>query len=75
MGGPSAGESYLLGDEQARALQQGFTDAVRRKLTGQISRSETQEAMLRVCREHLEGKDVAVLVEAFKAELRPSKSE
>jgi hypothetical protein len=27
--------------------------------------------MLKVCRQHLEEKDVAVLVEAFKAEFQP----
>jgi hypothetical protein len=31
--------------------------------------------MLKVCREHLEEKDLAVLVEAFKDDLQPSPGE
>ncbi|MGA2660502.1 MAG: hypothetical protein ABSH34_23630 [Verrucomicrobiota bacterium] len=64
-------EKITVRDEQAQALQEGFAGAIRRKLTGQITRSEAQEAMLKVCRQHLEEKDVAVLVEAFKAEFQP----
>ncbi len=64
-------ERITVRDEQAQALQDGFTAAVRRKLTGQITRSEAQQAMLRVCREHLDEKDFALVMEAFKAEIQP----
>ena len=59
-----------LTDETAQALQGEFASALRRKLTGQITRPQLQQEMLRACREHLDEKDVAVLLDAFKAELQ-----
>ena len=61
--------------DKAEALQEGFTSALKRKLTGQATRSETQEEFIRVCHKHLDEKDVAVLMDAFKAELPTSTSE
>jgi hypothetical protein len=68
-------EKISVPEVKVQALQEGFTRALRRKLTGQSTRSETQQEMLRICREQLDEKDVAVLMEAFKAELEASSGE
>jgi hypothetical protein len=65
-------EKIPVADEKAQALQQGFTGAVKRKLTGGATRIETQKEMLKICRQHLDQSDVAMLVDAFKAELSPT---
>lgn len=65
-------EKVPLTDAKAQALQQGFTGAVKLKVTGQATRIETQEAMLKTCREHLDERDVAILLDTFKAELAPT---
>lgn len=65
-------EKIAIADKTAQAIQEGFKSALKRKLTGQSTRSETRQVMLRVCQEHLEDKDFAVLVEAFKAEIEAS---
>jgi hypothetical protein len=64
-------EKIPVTDEKAQALQQGFTGAVKRKLTGGATRIETQEEMLKICRQHLDQSDVAILLDAFKTELSP----
>jgi hypothetical protein len=56
---------------KVQALQQGFTGAIKQKLTGHASRVETQEAMVRICRENLDEREVATLMDTFKAELTP----
>jgi hypothetical protein len=65
-------EKVPVTDSKAQALQEGFTGAVKRKLTGGATRIETQEEMLRICRQHLDQSDVTILVDAFKAELSPT---
>jgi hypothetical protein len=67
-------EKITVAETKAQCLQAGFTRALRRKLTGQSTRTETRQEMLRVCHEHLDEKDVAVLMEAFRAELEPPPS-
>jgi len=64
-------EKIALSDDAAKALQAGFTTALKRKLTGQSTRSETQEEFIRVCHQYLDEKDLAVLMDAFKADLQP----
>jgi hypothetical protein len=65
-------EKVPVTDEKAQALQEGFTGAVKRKLTGGATPIETQEEMLKICRQHLDQSDVAILVDAFKVELSPA---
>jgi hypothetical protein len=65
-------ENVSLTDEKVQALQQGFTGALKQKLIGRATRIETQEAMLRICRQHLDERDVAALTDAFKTDLAPS---
>jgi hypothetical protein len=62
-------DKITLADPKASLLQEGFTDALKRKLTGQITRAEARDEMLKVCREHLNEGDVNVLLAAFKTEL------
>jgi hypothetical protein len=62
-------DKITLADPKASLLQEGFTDALKRKLTGQITRAEARDEMLKVCREHLDEGDVNVLLAAFKTEL------
>jgi hypothetical protein len=54
-------------DEKAIAIEQGFTTALKQKLTGKSSKGDAQEAMINICRENLSQKDVAILQEAFAA--------
>lgn len=69
-------EKITLSDDKAELLRRGFTEAIKRKLTGKTTRSQAQAEMLSVCRENLEPNDVAVLLEAFKNELRaPSEAQ
>ena len=65
-------EKVSLTDAKAQALQQGFTGALKQKLTGRATRIETQEAMLRIGRENLDERDVAALLDSFKTELFPT---
>jgi hypothetical protein len=65
-------EKVPVTDEKAQAFQDGFTGALKRKLTGGSTRIETQEEMLKICRQHLDQSDVAILVDAFKVELSPT---
>ena len=58
-------------EPKASALEEGFAAVVLRKLTGKLTREEAAREMLRICRERLDEKDVAVLLEAFKADLNP----
>jgi hypothetical protein len=62
-------DKITLADPKASLLQEGFTDALKRKLTGQITRAEARDEMLKVCREHLNEGEVNVLLAAFKTEL------
>ena len=64
-------ENVSLPKAKVQALQQGFTGAIKQKLTGHASRVETQEAMVRICRENLDEREVATLMDTFKAELTP----
>jgi hypothetical protein len=69
------GQKVKLNDQTAQALHGEFENALRRKLTGQITRLQLRQEMLRAGREHLEEKDVAVLLDAFKTELQLPKEE
>ena len=64
-------DQLAVPEQQASALQEGFAAVVMRKLTGKLTREEAAQEMLRVCRERLDEKDVALLREAFKADLNP----
>jgi hypothetical protein len=58
-------ERVVMPDPKAEVLEKGFTGVVRQKLLGQITRGQAKEEMANICREHLDEKDVAVLMEAF----------
>ena len=68
-------QQIVVTDQTAQALEGDFARALRRKLTGQITRAQLQEEMLSASREHLNEKDVAFLLDAFKAELQLPKEE
>jgi hypothetical protein len=68
-------EKIVLTDEKAKTLREAFTTQLKRQLTGQTTREETREEMLKIARQHLDEKDVAVLVEAFGSGFRPKKGE
>jgi hypothetical protein len=64
-----------LTDEKARALQDGFTDAIRLRLTGELpDRSSAEEAVLKVCRQQLTANDIAILRNALK-DFHPGRDE
>lgn len=54
-------------DDNANAIEQGFTAVLKQKLTGKSTKSDTQEAMINICRQRLSQKDVTILQEAFAA--------
>jgi hypothetical protein len=56
-----------VSDEKTRVIEQGFTDAIKQKLTGKSSKDDAQAAMVNICRQNLSEKDVTVLQEAFAA--------
>ena len=64
-------EKIVLTDETAKVLQEAFTGQLKRQLTSKISREEAREEMLKIARQQLEEKDVAVLLEAFGSGFRP----
>ena len=64
-------EKIVLTDEKANALQEAFTGQLKRQLTGQVTREEAREEMLRIARRELDEKDVTVLVEALGSGFRP----
>ena len=64
-------EKIVLTDETAKVLQETFTGQLKRQLTGKISREEAREEMLKIARQQLEEKDVAVFLEAFGSGFRP----
>ena len=68
-------ENITVSDAKAKVLQDEFTGVLKRQLTGQIARSEAQDAMLNFAREHLDEKDVEILLDAFQSRLRPQTNE
>jgi hypothetical protein len=60
------GHLVVLPDEKAKALQQGFTAVLTRKLTkGEPDdESQTYDQLLNICREHLDEKDIVILQQA-----------
>jgi hypothetical protein len=58
-----------LADPKPSLLQEGFTDVLKRKLAGQITRAEARDEMLKVCQAHLDESEVKLLLAAFKTEL------
>ena len=62
-------DKISLAEPKANLLQEGFTGALKRKLTGQITRAEARDEMLKACREHLNEGEVNVLLAAFKTDL------
>ncbi len=61
----------MADEEQRQAIQDGFVGVIRKKLGGQITRSEAREEMLAICHEQLDAKDFTVLQKAFQDELAP----
>src|SRR5947199_3237117 len=66
-------ERIVLTDEKAKVLQEAFTGQLKRQLTGQATREESREEMLKIARQQLDEKDVGVLLEAFGNGLRATK--
>jgi hypothetical protein len=64
-----------VSDQKAKAIEQGFTDALKQKLTGKSTKDDAQAAMVTICRQNLSEKDVAILQEAFAAGVCPLKDE
>jgi hypothetical protein len=64
-----------VSDEKAKAIEQGFTDVLKQKLTGKSTKDDAQAAMVNICRQNLSEKDVAILQEAFAAGVCPLKDE
>ena len=60
-----------VSDETAKAIEQGFTDVLKQKLTGKSTKDDAQAAMINICRQNLSEKDVAILQEAFAAGVCP----
>jgi hypothetical protein len=56
-----------VSDEKAKAIEQGFNDVLKQKLTGKSTKDDAQAAMVSICRQNLSEKDVAILQEAFAA--------
>ena len=63
-------EKISLAQPKTDVLQKEFTGVVRLKLLGHVTRAQGREEMLNICREHLNEKDVAGLMEAFAEDLR-----
>ncbi len=60
-------EKITVTDEKAKAIEEGFNGVLRQKLTGHSTKEDAQEAMIKICRQHVSEKDVATLQEAFAA--------
>ena len=60
-------ELISVTDEKAKTLQHEFTAVLARKLTQGGSREETEAALMKVCQQHLEEKDIAILHEAHQS--------
>jgi L-lactate utilization protein LutC len=65
----------VVTDEKANAIEQGFVGVLKQKLTGKSAKNDAQEAMIKICRENLSEKDVAILQEAFAAGVCPLRDE
>ena len=59
-------ELISVTDEKAGTLQREFIAVLARKLTQGGSREETEMALMKICRQHLEEKDIATLHEAHQ---------
>jgi len=59
-------ELISIKDTAASALEREFTAVLARKLTQGGSREETEAALMKVCQEHLEEKDLATLHTAYQ---------
>ena len=59
-------ELISLTDAKASTLQHEFTAVLARKLTQGGSREETEAALMKICPQHLEEKDIATLHEAYQ---------
>jgi hypothetical protein len=62
-------EKVALSPDKVQALREGFTGALKRRLISQASREDTKQEMLKICREHLDEKEMAVLLDAFRPQL------
>jgi hypothetical protein len=60
-----------VSDQKAKTIEQGFTDAIKQKLTGKSTKDDAQATMIKICRQNLNEKDVAILQEAFAAGVCP----
>ena len=60
-------ELISVTDAKASTLQREFTAVLARKLTQGGSREETEAALMKVCQQHLEEKDIAILHEAHQS--------
>jgi hypothetical protein len=63
-------EKIVMSDEQVKALQEAFTTQIKRRLTGQITRQEAKENMVKIAHQYLDEKSIAVLMENFAGALR-----
>jgi len=70
-----AREKIVVTDAKADILKEAFTDQLKRQLTGKCTREETKEELLKVARQNLDEKDVAVLLENFGQGFRPKNEE
>ena len=59
-------ELISVTDEKAKTLQREFTAVLARKLTQGGSREETEAALMKICQQHLEEKDIATLQSAYQ---------
>jgi hypothetical protein len=55
-----------MADDKGQLLQQQFSRVIARKLTQEESEEHTETALMKICREHLSEKDVAIIVEAHQ---------
>jgi len=60
-------ELISVTDEKATTLQHDFTGVLAHKLTQGGSREETEVALMKICQQHLEEKDIATLHEAHQS--------
>ncbi len=60
-------ELISVTDEKAKTLQHEFTAVLARKLTQGGTREEAEVALMKICQQHLEEKDIAILHEAHQS--------
>jgi len=68
-------ERITVAEEKARALQEAFAASLKRQLTGQTTRNETRDELLKTARQYLGEKDVAGLLDGFGRSFLPQEKQ